>query len=248
MVKGGDRVFGSVLIDNALTAIGLVGAQLPTRPFCPQVVTDSGEKCRSRSSETARRRRCPQALHRGCSTPGCGPARCPSTPNGCSTRPTYCSPTCGSLPRALGRRNRLPDVPTDEERHDPMSNTRTARMHELNLYRRYFDLVAIGRKTIEVRVKYPHLADMTAGDTIRFRIKDTDETCDVRVLRVAEYPDFEALLDSEGPTQGRRAAGARARGACTRPAGCGRRRCGARSSRGQRPDSRRRCVLRLWPR
>ncbi len=49
-------------------------------------------------------------------------------------------------------------------------------------------------------------------------------------------------------TQGRRVAGARARGACTRPAGCGRRRCGARSFRGQRPDSRRRCVLRPWPR
>jgi hypothetical protein len=49
-------------------------------------------------------------------------------------------------------------------------------------------------------------------------------------------------------TQGRRAAGARARGACTRPAGYGRRRCGARSSRGRRPGSRRRCVLRPWPR
>ena len=49
-------------------------------------------------------------------------------------------------------------------------------------------------------------------------------------------------------TQGRRAAGAPARGACTRPAGYGRRRCGARSSRGRRPGSRRRCVLRPWPR
>jgi hypothetical protein len=44
MVKGGDWVFGSTLIDNALTAIGLVGAQLPTRLFCPQVVTDTGAK------------------------------------------------------------------------------------------------------------------------------------------------------------------------------------------------------------
>lgn len=49
-------------------------------------------------------------------------------------------------------------------------------------------------------------------------------------------------------TQGRRVAGAQARGACTRPAGCGRRRCGARSSREQRPDSHRKCVLRPWPR
>lgn len=48
-------------------------------------------------------------------------------------------------------------------------------------------------------MRYPHLADMAAGDTIRFRIKGTDETCDVGVLRVTEYADFEALLDGEGP-------------------------------------------------
>ncbi|MEU9411956.1 hypothetical protein AB0E08_40555 [Streptomyces sp. NPDC048281] len=50
-----------------------------------------------------------------------------------------------------------------------------------------------------VRVKYPHLADLAAGDSIRFRIKGTDETCEVNVTRVTEYPDFEALLDGEGP-------------------------------------------------
>ncbi|MEW2293984.1 hypothetical protein ABZ719_14935 [Streptomyces sp. NPDC006743] len=44
MVKGGDWVFGSTLVDNALTAIGLTGAQLPTRLFCPQVLTDTGAK------------------------------------------------------------------------------------------------------------------------------------------------------------------------------------------------------------
>jgi ASC-1-like (ASCH) protein len=80
-----------------------------------------------------------------------------------------------------------------------MEERTTARRHDLNLYRRYFDLVAAGRKTIEVRVRYPHLADMAAGDTIRFRIKGTDETCDVLVKRVTAYPDFEALLDGEGP-------------------------------------------------
>ncbi|MFD8771398.1 ASCH domain-containing protein [Streptomyces sp. NPDC059916] len=80
-----------------------------------------------------------------------------------------------------------------------MSDTTTARRHDLNLYRRYFDLVAAGRKSIEVRVRYPHLAGMAAGDTIRFRIKGTEETCDVRVLRVTSYPNFEALLDGEGP-------------------------------------------------
>lgn len=75
----------------------------------------------------------------------------------------------------------------------------TAHVRELNLYRQYFELVAAGTKTIEVRVKYPHLADLAAGDIIRFRIKGTDETCEVKVKRVTEYTDFEALLDGEGP-------------------------------------------------
>jgi len=44
MVKGGDWVFGSTLVDNALAAIGLTAGQLPTRLFCPQVVTDTGAK------------------------------------------------------------------------------------------------------------------------------------------------------------------------------------------------------------
>ncbi|MEV2215834.1 ASCH domain-containing protein [Streptomyces sp. NPDC050997] len=75
----------------------------------------------------------------------------------------------------------------------------TARVRELNLYRQYFDLVAAGTKTIEVRVKYPHLADLAAGNIIRFRIKGTDETCEVTVKRITEYANFEALLDGEGP-------------------------------------------------
>ncbi|MEU4890981.1 ASCH domain-containing protein [Streptomyces sp. NPDC044780] len=80
-----------------------------------------------------------------------------------------------------------------------MSHAAT-RVHELNLYRRYFDLVSAGRKRIEVRVRYPHLEDLAAGHVIRFRIKGTDETCDVLVKRVTAYDDFEALLDGEGPS------------------------------------------------
>ncbi len=36
-----------------------------------------------------------------------------------------------------------------------MSRTTSARVIELNLYPQYFDLVAAGRKTREVRVKHP---------------------------------------------------------------------------------------------
>src|SRR4051794_34904489 len=44
MVKGGDWVFGSLLVDEALQAVGLTRAQPPARLFCPQVVTDTGAK------------------------------------------------------------------------------------------------------------------------------------------------------------------------------------------------------------
>ncbi|UXY33050.1 hypothetical protein [Streptomyces sp. HUAS TT20] len=44
MVKGGDWVFGSYLVDEALQAVGLTCGQLPARLFCPQVVTETGAK------------------------------------------------------------------------------------------------------------------------------------------------------------------------------------------------------------
>ncbi len=44
MVKGGDWVFGSYLVDGALQAVGLTPGQLPARLFCPQIVSDTGAK------------------------------------------------------------------------------------------------------------------------------------------------------------------------------------------------------------
>jgi ASC-1-like (ASCH) protein len=45
-----------------------------------------------------------------------------------------------------------------------MTETAAARVRELNLCRRYFDLIAAGRKTIEVRVRYAPLEDLAPGD------------------------------------------------------------------------------------
>jgi len=70
----------------------------------------------------------------------------------------------------------------------------TIRAREMNLYRRYFDLVADGTKTVEVRVCYPNLRNLTEGDHIRF-VCGRDE-CLTRVKRVARYDSFETLLDT----------------------------------------------------
>ncbi|WP_433257414.1 ASCH domain-containing protein (plasmid) [Streptosporangium sp. CA-135522] len=71
------------------------------------------------------------------------------------------------------------------------------RAREMNLYRRYFDLIASGTKTIEVRVCYPTLRNLTAGDHIRF-VCGRDDVL-TRVKRVARYSSFEEMLDTEGP-------------------------------------------------
>ncbi|WP_250904718.1 ASCH domain-containing protein [Nonomuraea sp. NEAU-A123] len=76
-----------------------------------------------------------------------------------------------------------------------LANAMPAR--EMNLYRRYFDLVATGRKTIEVRVQYPNLRTLTVGDHIRFVCGRDDAL--TRVKRVARYASFEEMLDTEGP-------------------------------------------------
>ncbi|WP_039936897.1 hypothetical protein [Streptomyces himastatinicus] len=44
MVKGGDWVFGSQLVDGALQALGLTCGQLPARLFCPMILSDTGAK------------------------------------------------------------------------------------------------------------------------------------------------------------------------------------------------------------
>ncbi|MEV4180164.1 ASCH domain-containing protein [Streptosporangium canum] len=67
----------------------------------------------------------------------------------------------------------------------------------MSLYRTYFDMVAAGRKTVEVRVCYPKLRNLKAGDRIRFACGAHE--CLTRVKRVACYASFEEMLDTEGP-------------------------------------------------
>ncbi|MBV8541633.1 MAG: ASCH domain-containing protein [Pseudonocardiales bacterium] len=77
------------------------------------------------------------------------------------------------------------------------ATTTGVRAREMNLYRRYFDLVANGSKTIEVRVQYPNLRNLKAGDHIRFVCGRDDAL--TRVKRLARYTTFEEMLDTEGP-------------------------------------------------
>ncbi len=67
--------------------------------------------------------------------------------------------------------------------------------HTLNIRKPYFDLIASGAKTIEVRVGYPKIRKIATGDTLR--IACGDDTLTRRVAEVNEYESFKAMLDAE---------------------------------------------------
>lgn len=68
------------------------------------------------------------------------------------------------------------------------------RNYSIHIREEYLSWVLKGSKTIEVRVAYPRLSRMTAGDTITFNGEHT-----YRVARVNRYPSFDALLKGEDP-------------------------------------------------
>ena len=56
----------------------------------------------------------------------------------------------------------------------------------------YLEGILAGRKTIEVRVGYPNIVRLRPGDRLLL-----NGAHPYRLLRIADYPDFEALLLAE---------------------------------------------------
>ncbi|MBD0676691.1 ASCH domain-containing protein [Streptomyces sp. CBMA156] len=65
----------------------------------------------------------------------------------------------------------------------------------IRIRRPYLDLIANGTKTIEVRVGYPGMRRIHPGQLLAF--ESGDAHCRTRVVKVSEYPSFEAMLDAE---------------------------------------------------
>ncbi|HEX4722127.1 MAG TPA: ASCH domain-containing protein [Pseudonocardiaceae bacterium] len=69
------------------------------------------------------------------------------------------------------------------------------RAHEMGIYKRYFDLIATGRKTTEIRVDDSSRRKIKEGSLIRFRCQG-DQVL-TRVTRVARYASFDEMFDHE---------------------------------------------------
>jgi ASC-1-like (ASCH) protein len=65
----------------------------------------------------------------------------------------------------------------------------------MGIYRRYFDLIATGRKTTEIRVNDSSRKKIKKGSLIRFRCQGDDVL--TRVTRIARYPGFDEMFDHE---------------------------------------------------
>lgn len=69
------------------------------------------------------------------------------------------------------------------------------RAHEMGIYKRYFDLIATGRKTTEIRVNDSSRRKIKQGSLIRFRCQGDHVL--TRVVRVARYDTFDEMFDHE---------------------------------------------------
>ncbi|MGS2645811.1 ASCH domain-containing protein [Streptosporangium sp. G12] len=190
MVKGGDWAPGCQLVDTAFAA--LHGIHPPARIFTPMVLTDTGAKL---SKSLIRDRKVPPP-------PGAQPwmldaTAWPGSIESYADAMVRLTQLMLSTPRHFYRSYTTPEINRLMSAY-PASAAAGPRARNMNLYRRYFDLVASGRKTIEVRVEYTNLRDLAAGEHIRFSCDD--DTCLVKVERVARYASFEEMLDTEGPT------------------------------------------------
>ncbi len=66
---------------------------------------------------------------------------------------------------------------------------------DMPIYKRYYDLIANGSKTIEVRVAYTSMLRIKVGDQIRFTCRD--ENTLTLVKRVTRYNFFDEMFDHE---------------------------------------------------
>ena len=69
------------------------------------------------------------------------------------------------------------------------------RAREMPIYKRYFDLIASGQKTIEVRVAYSSNKRLAAGQLLKFTCRG--EECLTRITKVARYRTFDDMFDHE---------------------------------------------------
>ncbi|MFI7673367.1 ASCH domain-containing protein [Actinophytocola sp. NPDC049390] len=188
MMKGGDWTFGCQLVDGALGALGTPPTAMPSRIFTPQVLAPTGAKL----SKSLLREQ-----GRGVLPPDVEPWMLDTT-TWSGDVDNYVDALVWLVGELLTDPKHFFRSFTVKELGRLMSarpTTPRVRAHEMGIYKRYFDLIAQGRKTTEIRVNDSSRKKIKDGSLIRFRCQG-DEVL-TRVTKVNRYASFEEMFDHE---------------------------------------------------
>jgi ASC-1-like (ASCH) protein len=188
MMKGGDWAFGCQLVDGALGALDTPPANVPIRVFTPQVLAPTGAKLSKSLLREHGKGVLPADVEPWMVDTTAWPGTVDDYVNAlvwlvgallADPKHFFRSFTVKELGRLMTAR------PTEA----------VIRAHEMGIYKRYFDLIAAGRKTIEIRVNDSSRRKIKNGSLIRFRCQ-SDQVL-TRVTRVARYDTFDEMFDHE---------------------------------------------------
>jgi ASC-1-like (ASCH) protein len=188
MVKGGDWVFGCQLVDWALAGLGYNLNLLPMRFFAPQIVVDTGAKL-SKS-----------LINQGeMVMTGDGLNWILDTSDRHKIDENYIEnliklvDNLMSDPKHFFRSYSYKEI--DRIMNNNINQTRDFKVRPLRIYRKYYELIANGQKTIEVRVGYSSMRNIAPGQYLKFVCQDDE--CLTLVKRVKEYKSFDELFKNE---------------------------------------------------
>ena len=188
MMKGGDWTFGCQLVDGALGALGTPPTRMPSRIFTPQVLAPTGAKL----SKSLLREQGKDALPADVEPWMLDTTAWPGTVDDYVDALVWLVSELLTDPKHFFRSFTVKELgrlmtarPTEP----------VVRAHEMGIYKRYFDLIATGRKTTEIRVNDSSRKKIKEGSLIRFRCQ-SDQVL-TRVTRVTRYANFDDMFAHE---------------------------------------------------
>ncbi|MGH3538670.1 MAG: ASCH domain-containing protein [Pseudonocardiaceae bacterium] len=193
MMKGGDWAFGCQLVDGALGALSTPAGQMPVRIFTPQVLAHTGAKL----SKSLLREQSTGALPADVELWMLDTTAWPGSVHDYVDALVWLVGELLTDPKHFFRSFTVKELGRLLTARPADLHTRP-RAHEMGIYKRYFDLIATGRKSTEIRVNDSSRRKITEGSLIRFRCRQEEVL--TRVTRVARYASFAEMFDHESVT------------------------------------------------
>jgi ASC-1-like (ASCH) protein len=190
MMKGGDWAFGCQLVDGALGALGTPATQMPVRIFTPQVLAHTGAKL----SKSLLREHGQGVLPADVEPWMLDTTTWPGSVDNYVDALVWLVGELLTDPKHFFRSFTVKELGRLTAARSTDLDTRP-RAHEMGIYKRYFDLIAAGTKTTEIRVNDSSRQKITVGSLIRFRCRGEEVL--TRVTRVNRYRSFDDMFDHE---------------------------------------------------